>query len=79
MGYPIYEIKFFGNFGYLFVNYIMKKIIRLTESDLVRLVKRVLSEGDESSCLLRAKFTRESIGGPKTRRLVYEKTDNGVT
>jgi hypothetical protein len=57
----------------------MKKVIRLTESDLVRLVKRVLSEGDESSCLLSAKFTRETIGGPQTKQLVYEKTDNGVT
>jgi len=50
-----------------------------SESDLVISDKRVLSEGDESSCLISAKFTRESIGGPQTRQLVYEKTDNGVT
>jgi hypothetical protein len=36
--------KIFGKFGYL---YIMKKVIRLTESDLVRLVKRVINENEE--------------------------------
>ena len=37
--------KIFGKFGYL--SY-MKKVIRLTESDLVKLVKRVIKEEDEN-------------------------------
>ena len=39
--------KFFGKFEYLFVNYIMKKVIRLTESDLIRIVKRVIHEDED--------------------------------
>lgn len=51
----------------------MKKIIRLTESDLTKIIKRVITEEQESSCLVSAGFTKESIGGPMTKRYVYEK------
>jgi len=57
----------------------MKKVIKLTESDLTRIVKRVISEGGDSSCLLSAGFIRDSIGGPMTKRLIYKKEHNGST
>jgi hypothetical protein len=57
----------------------MARIIRLTERDLTRLVRRVINESSDSSCLSEAGFTRESIGGPMTRSMVYEKTSGGVT
>jgi hypothetical protein len=41
--------------------------------------KPLLSESLDSGCLRGAGFTRESIGGPMTRRMVYEKTHNGIT
>ena len=60
----------------------MRKVIRLTESDLVRIVKRVIKEQTSGSknvdCLLKSKFTRETIGGPMTRQIVYQKNVNGV-
>jgi len=39
-------IKIFGKIGYLFVNNIdmKKKVVRLTEEDLVRIIKKVVSE-----------------------------------
>ena len=80
----------------------MKKIIRLTESDLLNLVKRVIKEQEHkfpmdgkphsvgpgmspqtptttSGCLIKAGFTRDSIGGPMTKRIVYTKDHNGTT
>lgn len=60
----------------------MRKVVRLTESDLVRLVKRVIKEQKSGSknvdCLLKSGFTRETIGGPMTRQIVYQKNFNGV-
>jgi hypothetical protein len=41
--------------------------------------KPLLSESMDSGCLRGAGFTRESVGGPMTRSMVYEKTHNGVT
>ena len=57
----------------------MKRTIRLTESDLARIVRRVINESQNSSCLRESGWSRESIGGPMTKRLVYEKTSGGVT
>lgn len=59
----------------------MKKIIRLTESDLARIVKRVINENNlnNESCLKQKGFYRDSIGGPMTRRLVYQKKYNNKT
>jgi hypothetical protein len=39
-------------FGNIFINKIkiMRKVVRLTESDLVRIVKRVINEQDENEC-----------------------------
>jgi hypothetical protein len=60
----------------------MRKVVRLTESDLVRIVKRVIKEQTSGSknvdCLLKSGFTRETIGGPMTRQIVYQKNVNGV-
>ncbi len=58
----------------------MKKnrFYQLLESSLGN-VKPLLMESLDSGCLRSAGFTRESIGGPMTRRMVYEKTKNGVT
>jgi hypothetical protein len=57
----------------------MGKIVRLTESDLNRIVRRVINESSDSGCLMRAGFTRESIGGPMTRQVILQKEKNGVT
>ena len=73
----------------------MKKIIKLTESDLTRIVRRVIEEqgsllgamasaaatrGGSSvaseSCLKENGFYRDSIGGPMTKRIVYQKKFN---
>jgi hypothetical protein len=51
---------------------------QLLESSLGN-AKPLLSESLDSGCLRGAGFTRESIGGPMTRRMVYQKTQNGVT
>ena len=51
---------------------------QLLESSLGN-VKPLLSESMDSGCLRKAGFTRESIGGPMTRSMVYTKTQNGVT
>jgi hypothetical protein len=51
---------------------------QLLESSLGN-VKPLLSESMDSGCLRKAGFTRESIGGPMTRHMIYEKTHNGVT
>ena len=37
-------IKFFGKIGYLFVNNNIMKKVKLTESDLTRIIKRVINE-----------------------------------
>lgn len=51
---------------------------QLLESSLGN-VKPLLSESMDSGCLRGAGFTRESVGGPMTRRMVYEKTQDDVT
>lgn len=59
----------------------MKKIIRLTESDLTRIVKRVINENtlNNESCLKQKGFYKDTIGGPMTRRWVYQKEYNNKT
>ena len=57
----------------------MGRIVRLTERDLTRLVRQVINESQDSSCLREAGFIRESIGGPMTRSMVYELNSGGVT
>ena len=57
----------------------MGKIIRLTEQDLARIVRRVINESQDSSCLREAGWSRESVGGPMTRSLVYELNSGGFT
>ena len=60
----------------------MRKVVRLTESDLIRIVKRVIKEQTNNSknidCLLERGFKKESIGGPMTKQIVYQKNFNGV-
>jgi hypothetical protein len=58
-----------------------KKVIRLTESDLARIVKRVIKEESQSVdtvCLKQAGYKETNIGGPMTRRIVYEKKNGNV-
>ena len=67
----------------------MKKVIKLTEQDLMRIVKRVINEqisGHEvgpwiskKDCLEHVGFTKKEIGGPMTKRNVWEKTVDNVT
>ncbi len=59
----------------------MGKIIRLTESDLTRLVRRVIKEqqSKDVGCLLNAGYKRETIGGPMVRREVYVTIKDGLT
>lgn len=59
----------------------MKKIVRLTESDLVRIVKRVIREENQSVdtvCLERAGYKEKIIGGPQVRRIRYQKQTGNV-
>lgn len=57
------------------------KIIKLTESDLVNLVKQVINEQNNTNinCLIKAGFKKETIGGPMVRRTVYSTTIDGMT
>jgi hypothetical protein len=62
----------------------MKKIIRLTESDLTRIVQRVIQEQMESSandvsCLVNAGCKKGTTGGGATTAEVYEKTVGPLT
>ena len=62
----------------------MKKIIRLTESDLTRIVQRVIQEQTESntndvSCLVKAGCKKGTTGGGATTAEVYEKTVGPLT
>jgi hypothetical protein len=59
----------------------MGKVIRLTESDLTRLVRRVIKEqtSKDVGCLLSAGYEKKTIGGPMVRREVYTTTKNGLT
>jgi hypothetical protein len=60
----------------------MKKVIRLTEADLTRIVRRVISEQmttNSKECLINAGFERGTMGGPATRRVIYEKKFQGST
>jgi len=59
----------------------MKKIIRLTESDLARIVERVINEESQvvdPICLKNAGYKEKTIGGPMVRRIVHEKKDGNV-
>ena len=53
------------------------KFKKLVENRLGN-AKPLISESMDSGCLRGAGFTRESVGGPMTRSMVYEKTHNGV-
>ena len=53
--------NFGGNTIFINKEYIMKRIIRLTESDLARIVKRVISERDFSPNVV--KYDRGMRGG----------------
>jgi len=59
----------------------MKKIVRITESDITRLVKKIINEqsSKDISCLLNSGYKKETIGGPMTRREVYTTEKNGMT
>jgi len=68
----------------------MKKVIRLTEDDLTRLVRRVIKEQSEKSvyktatkvdesCLIQGGFKKKMVGGPMTKSEVYQKSINGKT
>jgi hypothetical protein len=59
----------------------MKKIVRLTESDLARIVRRVIKEESQSVntvCLNQAGYKEEIIGGPQVRRIRYQKKTGDV-
>jgi hypothetical protein len=54
----------------------MKKIVRLTESDLTRIVKRVLKETEEGSqkegkCM-NTKKTSQTVGNGSVAKLIYD-------
>jgi len=54
---------------------------KLTETDLTRIVKRVIKEESQSVdtvCLKQAGYKETNIGGPMTRRIVYEKKNGNV-
>ena len=55
----------------------MKKIVRLTESDLVRIVKRVLNEDQPSNLKVRAIVEGDMSMELKVTR--FEEVDGGVT
>jgi hypothetical protein len=62
----------------------MKKIVKLTEADLARIIKRVIKEQTESStndvsCLVRAGCKKGTTGGGATTAEVYEKTVGTLT
>jgi len=66
---------------FIIKEYIMKKIVRLTESDLIRIVKRVIKEESQSVdtvCLEQAGYIEEIIGGPQVRRIEYQKKTGNV-
>jgi hypothetical protein len=70
----------------------MKKVIRLTEDDLKKIIKRVIEEeydenenhsllteqNSDSSCLVKSGLKKEQIGGPMTKRTVYSTVINGL-
>jgi hypothetical protein len=67
---------------YIFITkeYIMKKIVRLTESDLARIVKRVISERDFSPNVV--KYGKGMRGGEnplRDRRIPESKFNEGDT
>ena len=70
--------KFFGKIAYLFVNnsIMKKKVVRLTEEDLVRIVKKVIREQSEQN-LDGAKITKLSIN--QNRVGSYVTLSNGET
>jgi len=51
---------------------------KLTESDLVRLVKKVIKEESSKNCLLSAGFVKTNVGGPQVKRAVYQKEVKGT-
>jgi len=72
-----YSRKFFGKIAYLFVNnsIMKKKVVRLTEEDLVRIVKKVIREQSED--LNNAKI--ETLFIKQGRMGSYVKLSNGKT
>lgn len=59
----------------------MSKIIRLTESELRKVVNRIVQEqkSKDVGCLVNSGFKRKTIGGPMNRVEVYTTTKNGLT
>jgi hypothetical protein len=72
--------NFWKNLVFIIKEFNMAKTIRLTEADLTRLVKKVIEEqsSKDVSCLIKAGYKKESIGGPMTKREVYSATKNGM-
>jgi len=55
----------------------MKRIVRLTEQDLVRLVKRVINEDDDESKLIDL-LRSKNINNVKLGLMLYDSQDIGV-
>lgn len=61
------------------LNELIRNYGRLRESNLTRIIKKVIQEQSvDKNCLLKSGFVKTTIGGPQVSRSVYQKEVQGV-